>query len=279
MEIFTEYVAGTPIRLKRPFDFGFLRRYGDVFTVIDNFYGSGNICFGTERGGKKYFVKFAGAPKEKFELGAEQAIGWLKEAKQVYEDLAHESLIKLVKSEEAGGGYVNVFEWTDAECIGYPDPAARRRFLTLPAEKKLKAFDTILNFHAHAAAKHYVAVDFYADQILYDFANDKTIVCDVDFYQKSPYYGDKGTWGSDNFVSPEERVPGRRMDEITMVYTMGAAAFSIFADYGRSLEKWELGDKTYLTAKRAVSDERDMRQRSIDQFMREWDEGLGRGAC
>ena len=277
MEIITEYVAGTPIRLKRPFDFNFLSRYGEVFKVIDNFYGSGNICFGTVQGGKKYFVKFAGAPKEKFESGAEQAIGWLKDARRAYEDLSHESLIQLVNSEEAGEGYVNVFEWIDADCIGYPNPPARRKFLALPAAKKKRAFDTILNFHAHVAAKRYVAVDFYADQILYDFVNDKTIICDIDFYQKSPYYGDKGTWGSDNFVSPEERVPGLKMDEITMVYTMGATAFSIFADYDRSPGGWGLGEAPYRTAIKAVSDDRGARQQSIDQFIREWDASLGRG--
>jgi len=239
--------------------------------VIDNFYGSGNICFGVESDNKKYFIKFAGAPKEKFDFATpEQAVEWLKEAKQVYQDLDHECLIKLIASEEVGGGYVNIFEWTDAECIGYPSPPTRQKFLNLPVEAKLRSFDTILDFHAHVAAKNYVAIDFYADQILYDFENHETIICDIDFYQKSPYYGDKGTWGSSNFVSPEECTPGLRIDEITMVYTMGATAFSIFSDYDRSFEKWTLDKSSYQVAKKAVSDERTMRQQSIKQFIEEW---------
>lgn len=270
MEVITEYIAGTSIRLKNPFDFSFLEKYGTVFKVVDNFYGSGNICFGVENNGKKYFIKFAGAPKEKFDFGTtEQAIEWLKEARQVYQDLAHENLIKLVKSEETSGGYVNIFEWVHAECIGYPSPP-RQKFLNLSVENKLRAFEDILNFHAHVAEKGYVAIDFYADQIMYDFENDKTIICDIDFYQKSPYYGDKGTWGSSNFVSPEECTPGLRVDEITMVYTMGATAFSIFSDYDRSPEKWTLNKPAYDVAKKAVSDDRDIRQQSIRQFMQEW---------
>lgn len=275
MDTIIEYIANTPVRLKEPFDFSFIYQYGKVFKVVDNFSGSGNICFGVENNNKKYFIKFAGAPKEKFDFGTtEQAIEWLKEARQVYQDLSHECLIKLIAGEEAGGGYLNIFEWTDAECIGYPSPSTRQKFLNLQIEAKLQAFNTILDFHAHVADKNYVAIDFYADQILYDFENNKTIICDIDFYQKSPYYGDKGTWGSSNFVSPEECTPGLQIDEITMVYTMGATAFSIFSDYDRSLEKWTLDKSLYQVAKKAVNGDRDVRQQSILQFIQEWEEHI-----
>ena len=278
-DAFIQYVANTPIALKKPFDFGFLNKYGKIFKVVKHGEGSLNLCFGIENDNKKYFVKFAGAPNEMGDYPnptTDETIGFLKDAKQIYQDLAHENLIKLVKSEEAGGGYVNIFEWSDGECIGYPSPASRQKFLNLPIEKKLKSFDDILNFHAHVAEKGYVAIYFYADQILYDFGNDKTIICDIDFYQKSPYYGDKGQWGSSNFVSPEERVPGSRVDEITMVYTMGATAFSIFpsSDYDRSPEKWTLGKPLYDVVKKAVSDDRGSRQQSVRELIEEWQSNL-----
>ncbi|MCL1858943.1 MAG: serine/threonine protein kinase [Oscillospiraceae bacterium] len=276
---YTEYIAGIPIRLKKPFDFGFLNQYGEVFTVVGNWNGSGNLCFGVKdkNNGKKYFLKFAGAPKEKFDyITVDEAIGYLKDAKQIYQDLAHENLIKFIKGEETGGGYINIFEWTDAECIGYPSPETRKKFLNLPVDKKLRAFEDILNFHAHVAETNYVAIDFYADQIMYDFENNKTIICDIDFYQKSPYYGDKGSWGSTNFVSPEECTPGLRIDEITMVYTMGATAFSIFPsiDYNRSIENWTLNKKLYNIVKKAVSDDRSQRQQSICELIDEWNTGI-----
>jgi serine/threonine-protein kinase len=268
-DLCVQWVKDTAICLTKPFDFSFLEKYGTILKVVKNGW---NLCFCAEDNGKKYFIKFAGAPKkEEFGLATiEESIGFLKEAKQIYQDLAHENLIKLIKSEEAGGGYVNIFEWVDAECIGYPSPPSRQKFLNLPVEAKMRAFDDILDFHAHVAEKGYVAIDFYADQILYDFENGKTIICVIDFYQKSPYYGDKGTWGSSNFVSPEECVPGLRVDEITMVYTMGATAFSIFADYDRSPEAWTLNTALYDVAKKAVSDDRGTRQQSIEQFITEW---------
>jgi len=235
------------------FDLGFLNQYGAIFKIVKHGEGSLNSCFGIENknDNKKYFVKYA---------TTDETIGFLKDAAQVYQDLAHENLIKFIRGEEAGGGYVNIFEWVDAECIGYPSPPSRQKFLNLPVEAKMRAFDVILDFHAYAAKQNYVAIDFYADQILYDFENDKTIICDIDFYQKSPYYGDKGPWGSSNFVSPEELVPGLRIDEITMVYTMGATAFSIFSDYDRSPETWTPDKNLYDAAKKAVSDDRDKRQ-------------------
>ena len=198
----------------------------------------------------------------------------MKDAVPVYQDLAHKNLISFVAGEEAGGGFVNIFEWTDAECIGYPNPGTRRKYLNLPADAKLKSFNEILEFHSHVAERGYVAIDFYADQILYDFANDMTIICDIDFYQKSPYFGEKGLWGSSNFVSPEECVPFERVDEITMVYTMGATAFSIFSDYDRTFVKWPLNEDAYGVVKKAVNDERSRRQQSIRELIGEWEASL-----
>jgi len=275
MKVITETIANVPIKLRQPFDLSFIHQYGDVFAVVDNYCGSGNLCFGVEDKGRKYFIKFAGAPKEKFELGkTEDAVQWLKEAQQVYQDLRHESLIEFIKGEEVGGGYAAIFAWTDAECIGISYPASRQKFLQLPIDTRLRVFDDILNFHAHVAERGYVAIDFYADQILYDFDSGQTTICDIDFYQKSPYYGDKGTWGSANFVSPEECTPFQRIDEVTMVYTMGATAFSIFADHHRSRVKWPLSESLYLVAAKATSDERALRQQTIGQLMQEWAENI-----
>ncbi|MCL2815042.1 MAG: phosphotransferase, partial [Oscillospiraceae bacterium] len=209
-----EWIAGVPICLKKPFDLSFIYRYGEVFKVVKHGEGSLNLCFGVENDNKKYFIKFAGAPNEMggcISPTTDETIGFLKDAAQVYRDLEHPNLIKFIDGEEVGGGYANIFEWVEAECIGYPSPPSRQKFLNLPVEAKMQAFDDILDFHVHVAKQGYVAIDFYADQILYDFENNRTIICDIDFYQKSPYYGDKGAWGSSNFVSPEELVPGSRI--------------------------------------------------------------------
>ena len=116
----------------------------------------------------------------------------------------------------------------------------------------------------------YVAIDFYDGSIMYDVTNEKTIICDIDFYQKSPYVGSMGLWGSTRFISPEERTDGAVLDEVTNVYNMGATAFALFADSDRTIEKWTLSEELYNVAKKAASDERGSRQQSIRELISEW---------
>lgn len=78
-------------------------------------------------------------------------------------------------------------------------------------------------------------------------------------------------YGSSRFMSPEEFQLGATIDEITNVYTMGATAFALFGNGRvRSFENWTLSRELYDVALKAVSDERDSRQQSLEQFIAEW---------
>lgn len=81
-------------------------------------------------------------------------------------------------------------------------------------------------------------------------------------------------WGSSRFQSPEEYQLGAAIDEITNVYTLGARAFALFGKYNRTRDKWQLNDKLFKVAAKAVSDERAGRQQSIRQFRDEWEEAM-----
>ena len=275
---YIQWIDGVPYKLKTPFDFLFLSKYGKVFKVFND-QNSGNICFGVAYDENKYFIKFAGAPVPNYianrdggAVDAESAILLLKAAVPIYTELAHPTLIKFVSAEEIGGGYAAVFKWEDAigiEPKGSPDYI---RFMQMPVEKKIQAFEDIVEFHAHVAAKGYVALDFYDGSILYDYDKEKVIICDIDLYQKSPFKNaDRlGIVGSARYVSPEECVQDAIMDEITNVYTMGATAFALFAYGNRSPEAWTLSQELYAVVNRAVSDERGERQQSILQLIEEW---------
>lgn len=271
---YIQYPDGVPCKLKEPFDFGFLSEFGRVFKVYDD-QDSGNICFGAAKDDKRYFIKFAGAPAERYTGTSEHAVTRLGLAASIYRDLAHPNLIKLLETREAGGGLALVFEWTDGECMGRMYPQSRRKFMSLSLETKIKVFGDILMFHEHAAAQGYVAVDFYDGSIMYDFQLGKTLICDIDYYAKSPYTNTMGRmWGSSRFMSPEEFALGAQLDEITNVYTMGATAFALFSDYDRSGEKWPLGGRAYEVALKAISQNRELRQASISQFKHEWEKSL-----
>ena len=247
-----------------------MKEYGTVFKIYDD-QDSGNICFGTEKDGQRYFVKFAGAPTEQYSGDPADAIARLKATLPVYSELQHENLIELVEAKDVGGGFAMVFKWADGDCMGRMYPAQHKKFMALPVKDKLKVFADILDFFEYIASQNYVAIDFYDGSIMYDFECGKTTICDIDFYRKQPCTNDMGRmWGSSLFQSPEEYQLGAVIDEITNVYTIGATAFALFGEYNRTREKWQLSDELFEIAARAVSDDRSQRQQSIRHFIDEW---------
>ena len=84
-------------------DFSFLSNVGKVFRVFDAM-DSGNICFGVERGGKRYFVKYAGARTMDYQGDIKDAVCRLKSAAVVYETLQYSSLIRLLAQFRRGRG-------------------------------------------------------------------------------------------------------------------------------------------------------------------------------
>lgn len=260
---------GIPVRLKEPLDLAFLSNYGRVFKVYDQ-QQSGNLCFGVAQEGRRIFVKYAGARTLFYQGEPEDAVERLKATVPIYRDLAHPRLIRMLSAGPAGDGFALVFDWVDAICADKKYPEDHARFVLLPVETRLQIFAEILEFHIAVAARRYVALDFYDGNILWDEQNRRTIVCDIDFYQRSPYVGSMGLWGSTRFISPEERTTGARIDEITNVYTMGATAFSLFADSCREEARWPFSAATYDVVRRAVRSDRSQRQQSIRQLRAEW---------
>lgn len=270
-DFYIQYIDDVPYRLKAPFDFSFISKYGKVFKIFDS-QDSGNICFGVSNDMNRYFVKFAGAPTDRACVSANEAVKNLKNTVPIYQDLAHPNLIKLISTEEIGGGFAMVFEWIDSECMGLMYPLSRKKFMQMSLETRKQVFEEILDFHDYVAKQGYVAIDLYDGSVLYDFGNNKTIICDIDFYAKKPYVNEMGRlWGSSRFMSPEEFQLGAIIDEITNVFTMGATAFALFGnERDRCIEKWKLSKELFVVAKKAVNDDRNQRQQSIEQLIAEW---------
>ena len=268
-----QQLDGIPFRLKEPFDFGFVSRWGRIFQVFDD-QDSGNICFGTEQNGERFFLKFAGAPTARYQGDPADAVERLRYAAGVYRDLKHPALIELLDTVETEGGFLTVFRWTDGVCMGKQYPESRKQFFTLPMEKREQVFADILDFHLMAAARGYVAVDFYDGSILYDFKQQKTVLCDIDFYQKRPFVNEMGRlWGSSRFMSPEEWEKGAEIDEISNVFLMGSVAFALFGgELDHAREKWMLDDRRYEVALRAVSPLRAQRFASLKELQTAWRE-------
>jgi serine/threonine-protein kinase len=270
--VFLQWLDGIPLRLKSPFDFGFLDRYGKVFHIFDD-QDSGNICFGVKTADETRFVKFAGAPTVRYGGAIGDAVARLRATEPIYRELAHENLVRLNAAEEVGGGYAMVFEWAEGDCMGKQYPAARARFLELPLSDKLRVYRDALAFHAHTAEKGWVAVDFYDASVLYDAARQKTTVCDIDVYAKAPLVNCMGRmWGSSRFMSPEEYELGAVIDEVSNVFAMGALAFHLFSAGDRSPGAWPLGEAAHAVVLKATSPARADRQETIRKLIAQWEE-------
>lgn len=262
---------GIHFALGKAFDFSFLHRFGTVFHVFDD-QDSGNICFGVRNvNGERVFVKFAGAVTARGSVTPEKAVRALWSTIPVYKTLQHPALIRLREVFEAGDGLGLVFDWEDGLCMGRMYPESHEQFMRLPQSAHEQVFDDIVDFIGYAAQKGYLAVDFYDGSVMYDAVRQKTTICDIDFFRPMPCTNDMGRmWGSTKFMSPEEFQMGALLDERTNVYTLGAMAFALFGGFERTREHWTLSKARYHVAKRAISDCREDRQRSIEQFRQEW---------
>jgi serine/threonine-protein kinase len=268
-----EKIGEYKIRLKESFDLKFINQFGALFWVLDT-QSSGNLCFGVKKENKKYFIKFAGAKTiNDQDLLPEDAIDRLKASVQKYKDMAHASLVNLIESMEIGNGHALVFEWEDGESIGEQEYYICDKFNSLPLIQRVNVFEEILKFQTHVAKCGYVAIDFNANNVLYNYTTGKVVICDIDFYAKQSYMNGTGNiFGVKTLMSPEEYRCAGIIDEITNVYTMGAMAFLILSKGKRSFEEWQLNKKLFDVVKKATNDTRKQRQQSIEQFVKEWNE-------
>ena len=269
-------VDGVPVRLRADHDLGFLSRWGRVFRVFDQ-QDSGNLCVGLEGPAGRVFVKYAGAPTLRYEGRLEHAVAVLREAGARYRALAHPTLLPLLESADVGpGGHVLVFPWSDAVSIGRQ--YGRRSVLDgLTAVQRATAVQQVLDFHAEAARRGWVAVDLYDGTVLVDPVSGRVTLCDIDFYQPAPCLNRMGRmWGSTRFMSPEEFELGATIDEVTTVHTLGVLAHSLLGDdETRSRVAWVGTDDQFRIARRAARPDRSERWPSIAAMAGAWRCTLG----
>ena len=153
---------------------------------------------------------------------------------------------------------------------------SRERFLALPLDTKLGIYREVLAFHSHVAKRGYVSVDFYDGCVLFEEATGRTLLCDVDAYHRLPFFNPVGRmWGSTRFMAPEEFEKGAAIDESTMVHTLGAFAFELFAPEGRELAQWPLSPAAWACAKKAASPKREDRFVDVSSYRRAWEDAIG----
>lgn len=295
-------IDNVSFKMNEEHDFSFLSEYGRVFCAFDQ-NDSGNISFGVAGADKKFFIKVAGARTSESCTETKKAIEVLKNAMPLYEALIQQpNLIKLIEHYEAGDLYIAVFKWAEGECLfdywnfeKYKENTLIKspylKFKQLPIKKRLKAVSIIFEFLIYTAKIGYVAIDFYDGSIMYDFKNDTTTICDLDFFRKKPTFNDMGEdfWGTKRLKAPEEYIYGAVIDEVTNIFTLGALILNFFGSYSEkdinqmylyskffpcAFEKWELSKELYEVVTKAVSSDRNNRYKSITSFFTSWNAAL-----
>lgn len=286
-----QQIDNVTYKLREKQDFSWLKQYGKVFSVVDET-GSGCICFGIRKDNKEFFYKIAGAKTVESELSEKESIELLKHSIQIYKDLSHENLIKLVDDFEYKEFYIAVFEYANGDCLFdhwnfekyKQDPTIitpKQRFNSLPKEKKLDVVYKLFSFFINTIDKGYLAVDFYDSSIIYNFEDDTVSFCDIDLFRKAPTFNDRGVdyYGTKRLKAPEENVLNATIDERTNELTLAAIIFDMFSNVSNTnlrkekgifipndYSEFELSKETYDVLIKATSYNPDDRYQTIRLF-------------
>ncbi|MET9272552.1 hypothetical protein [Kribbella sp. NPDC003557] len=205
----------------------YLDQLGTIFARFTT-QDSGNISYGVESAGTRYFVKTAGDPADTQPyLDFDGRVALLRTAAELVRSVSHPTLPRLHAVIESPAGPLLVYDWRDGDLLH--DPVTRERFRALPAAEILAALDALYELHAALDAAGWVEGDFYDGAMMYDFATRRLTVMDLDMYHRGPHHNTMGRmFGSERFMAPEQLTLGAPVDTRTTAYVMAAPPWSCY---------------------------------------------------
>jgi serine/threonine-protein kinase len=256
----------------------YLGRLGRIFATFDSrTQDSGNVSFGVEAVGRRWFVKTAGDPASTAFLNHAERVALLQNAERLARDFSHPALPALVAVGESAWGAMLVYDWADGELLGAPaerrgDPAtAFQRFRRQPADEIAAAIETVLGAHVGLCGRGWVACDFYDGAMMYDFAARRLALFDLDSYSRGAFVNEMGRmFGSSRFMAPEEFEKGAPIDERTTVFTLGRTAAVFLSDGTLERAAFRGTDAQHAAMARACRPERGERFQSVAELAAAW---------
>lgn len=252
----------------------YLRACGTPFALFGSeTQDSGNISYGIELSGRRYFVKTTD-PEADVLLDHSSRVELLRNAAKLAKRCVHPSLPELLHVIESPTGPMLVYEWAEGELLRARAGAvatAHERFRGLPVEEILAALTSLYDLHARLAAAGYVAVDFYDGCLIYDFASRKVHVVDLDHYEPGAFRNAMGRmFGSSRFMAPEEFEFGEKIDQRTTLFNMGRAAAVFLGDGTLERSAFRGSDAQHAVVVRACRPRPDERFPSMAEFLDAW---------
>jgi serine/threonine-protein kinase len=257
----------------------YLRSVGTVFAEFGaQTQDSGNVSYGLEVAGKRYFVKTAGDPEApKAVLDHPGRVALLRNAVRLSETCQHPLLPQLYRVIESPSGPLLIYQWLEGELLGVPrarrdDPdSAFQRFRILPVPTIHMCLDAVFDLHDKLASVGWIAVDFYDGCLIYDFASGRLGVVDLDMYRNRPFRNTMGRmFGSTRFMAPEEYQLGAWIDQRTNVFVLGRTALVFLSDGTLNPGAFRGSLAHFKVVAKACEPEPSHRFPSVDMFNRAW---------
>jgi serine/threonine-protein kinase len=253
---------------------------GEIFAEFgEKTQGSGNISYGLRTSnGERYFVKTAGLPDDtRWTLTYPERIAALRNAARISRLVPYPALPRLANVIESAQGPILVYEWRTGEILGMSreererPTSAYQRFRHLPADEIAAALDAVFAVHATLGAHDYIAYDFYDGSLLYDFAERRLTLFDLDYYRQGAFTNTMGRmFGSTRFMAPEEFERDAAIDQRTTVFTMGRLLATFLGDGTLAREPFRGTDAQHRVMCRACEPKPADRYPSVSEFYRDW---------
>jgi serine/threonine protein kinase len=261
---------------ERPMDY--LARVGTTFARFGaDTQDSGNVSYGVEIDGIRYFVKTAGELDCTPYLTYPERIELLRTAARLAGSVRHPALPTYQGSVESAEGPMLFYDWSDGEHLvvhrSMPDDptTAFQRFRALPAEEILAALDQLFDLHNRLSQAGWVEGDFYDGSLMYDFTTRRLTVMDLDSYRSGVYRNDMGRmFGSSRFMAPEELELGAMIDQRTTLFVMARTALVLLSDGTRDRAPFRGTDAQYGVIYRATSPAPSDRYSTYSAFHHAW---------
>ncbi|WP_433022278.1 hypothetical protein [Kribbella sp. CA-294648] len=251
----------------------YLHQFGEVFARFGgDTQDSGNVSYGVQQAGRRYFVKTAGDPADpEPSTGFERRVEILRNAARLADSVRHPLLPEYHGLIESPAGPLLVYEWRDGELLGRPrepgEDSAAQRFRALPVEQIVTALDQLYDLHDLLTTQGWVEGDFYDGSLLYDFGTRSLTVIDLDSYGFGAYRNDMGRmFRSTRFMAPEEFSRGAPIDDRTTAFVMARTALVFLSDGTLDRPAFRGSDALYAVLQEAVT----TRFPSYERFYAAW---------
>ena len=247
----------------------FLSECGEIFAVFDErTQDSGNVSYGVEVDGRRYFVKTAGRPDDnRSYLDHSGRVSLLCNAVILSESSDHRTLPKLHQVVETSWGPMLVYDWAEDELVRNSIDRVR----SLSASEVGHLVTEVYGLHRELARLGWIANDFYDGAMIYDFQRRRVHVIDLDGYHMAPFTNSMGRMaGSSRFMAPEEFELGATIDERTTVFTMGRTAAVLLSDNSLEREPFRGSDAQYEVMVKSCAENPDERFQTVADMYASW---------